>query len=75
MLMVMFLLIHKIFLLEILPLEPLPGWVSLVMVTSFILGVQIIFMGILGEYIVRIFDEVRNRPDYVVSHINDKRKK
>jgi polyisoprenyl-phosphate glycosyltransferase len=67
--------VHRFFFYEMFPFSPLPGYISLVMLICFILGVQIIFMGILGEYIVRIFDEVRNRPYYIVSQITDHRKK
>jgi dolichol-phosphate mannosyltransferase len=43
-----------------------PGWASLVVISSFIGGVQIMFLGILGEYVSLIFDEVKNRPRYLV---------
>lgn len=43
-----------------------PGWVSLVVVISFLGGVQLVVMGTLGEYIGRIYEEVRNRPLYIV---------
>ena len=45
------------------------GWVSLVLAIFFVLGVQVVFLGILGEYIARVFDEVRNRPYYVIDQI------
>lgn len=61
--------INKLFGLHFILIAALPGWTTLVMLICFILGVQIIFMGILGEYIVRIFDEVRDRPYYVVSEV------
>ena len=42
------------------------GWASIMVVIIFIGGVQMLFMGILGEYIGRIFLEVKGRPLYVV---------
>ena len=50
-------------------LRALPGWTSIILSIFFVLGVQIIFLGLLGEYIARIFDEVRDRPYYVVDKI------
>jgi len=50
-------------------IHTLPGWTSLALLILFILATQIIFMGIVGEYIARIFDEVRNRPYYIVDTI------
>lgn len=52
-----------------------PGWTSIVLIVFFILGVQIIFLGVLGEYIARIFDEVRNRPYYIVEAIFENKDK
>ena len=48
-----------------------PGWTTLVLLSLFILGAQVIFMGVLGEYIARILDEVRNRPYYLIDEIID----
>ncbi len=47
---------------NILPL----GWSSLAAGVFFIGGVQLIGIGLLGEYLARIFDEVKNRPTYLV---------
>jgi glycosyltransferase involved in cell wall biosynthesis len=44
-----------------------PGWATLVAGTMFLSGVQLLSIGILGEYVGRIFDEVKQRPVYVVS--------
>jgi dolichol-phosphate mannosyltransferase len=44
-----------------------PGWASLFMLGSFIGGIQLVFLGILGEYISLIFDEVKDRPRYIVN--------
>jgi len=43
-----------------------PGWATLVAGMAFSLGVQLMSIGILGEYIGRIFDEVKRRPVYIV---------
>lgn len=42
------------------------GWTSMIISTMFIGGVQLICLGIIGEYINRISQEVRGRPMYVV---------
>ena len=47
-------------------LIPETGWTSLMITVTFFGGVQLVFIGILGEYICRIFDEVKNRPLYLV---------
>ncbi|MFT3930461.1 MAG: glycosyltransferase family 2 protein [Spongiibacteraceae bacterium] len=45
----------------------LPGWTTLVVATTFLNGVQLMAIGILGEYIARIFNEVKGRPNYIVA--------
>jgi len=42
------------------------GWASTMSVILFIGGMQMIFLGVIGEYIGRIFLEVKNRPDHVI---------
>jgi dolichol-phosphate mannosyltransferase len=42
------------------------GWTSTVVIVLFIGGVQLLSLGIIGEYIGRIFDEVKQRPQYVI---------
>ncbi len=45
----------------------IPGWSSLMIVTTVLMGVQLFSMGILGEYIARTYEEARKRPIYLVS--------
>jgi polyisoprenyl-phosphate glycosyltransferase len=44
-----------------------PGWTSLIVVLSLLSGVQLITLGLIGEYIGRIYDEVKGRPLYLLS--------
>jgi glycosyltransferase involved in cell wall biosynthesis len=46
--------------------DPVPGWTTLIAVILFFAGVQLVSVGVLGEYIARIFDEVKGRPVYLV---------
>jgi glycosyltransferase involved in cell wall biosynthesis len=43
-----------------------PGWASILVVVSFLGGVQLMLMGMMGLYIGRIYEEVKARPLYVV---------
>ena len=42
-----------------------PGWSSLIAAVCFLSGVQLFFLGVIGEYIGLIFDEVKGRPRYI----------
>jgi glycosyltransferase involved in cell wall biosynthesis len=43
-----------------------PGYATIVVLVSLLSGVQLIFLGIIGEYIGAIFDQVKQRPHYIV---------
>jgi len=47
-----------------------PGWTSLMLAVLFIGGVQLICIGIIGEYISRMSSNVRNRPLYIINEKN-----
>lgn len=44
-----------------------PGWSSLMVATLFLGGVQLFSIGMIGQYIARIYDEVKARPHSVIS--------
>jgi polyisoprenyl-phosphate glycosyltransferase len=44
-----------------------PGFPSIIVSVMFFSGIQLVFLGIIGEYIGRIFAEVKERPLYIVS--------
>jgi polyisoprenyl-phosphate glycosyltransferase len=52
-------------------LYDVPGWTSIVVVTTFIGGVQLMVLGVIGEYIGDIHDEVKRRPLYVIGELDN----
>lgn len=52
--------------------DPVQGFPTLVMVILFLGGIQLLSLGIIGEYIGRIFHETRNRPPYLINTYNGK---
>ena len=43
-----------------------PGWTTIVVLISLLGGVQLFALGIVGEYIGRIFIETKDRPLYII---------
>lgn len=46
-----------------------PGWTTLVAAVTFLGGIQLIVLGLVGEYLLRIYDEVKGRPHYVIREL------
>lgn len=44
----------------------MPGWTSLMLTITTLSGIQFISIWIMSEYVARIYDEVRNRPEYII---------
>ncbi len=62
-LLIIWVLVNKI----INPAASLKGWSSLLLTVLFMGGIQLISIGLLGQYIGRIFTETKGRPLYIVS--------
>lgn len=50
--------------------DPVTGWASTVCIITFIGGIQLFCMGIMGQYISKTYLEVKKRPHYIVSETN-----
>ena len=42
------------------------GWTSIVVPIYFLGGIQMVFLGILGEYVGKIYIEVKGRPRFII---------
>ncbi len=50
--------------------DPVEGWPSLACIITFIGGVQLFCMGIMGQYLAKTYVEVKKRPHYIVAETN-----
>lgn len=46
--------------------ETITGWASMMVIVMFLGGVQLLTLGIIGEYIGRMYDEIKHRPLYLI---------
>ncbi len=66
---VSFLFISVIFYLKLFTGVTVSGWSSLMVVVLFLGGIQLLAIGLIGEYVARIGDDVKQRPLYTVSEL------
>lgn len=57
------------------PSQVISGWASTMITIIFLGGIQLITLGVIGKYIGNIFDEVKERPEYIVEEIINRRNK
>lgn len=53
--------------------DDVPGYPSLISIVLFVGGIQLFFLGVIGEYLGRIFNESKSRPLYLVQDFNGER--
>ena len=49
------------------------GWASTLVITSFLGGIQLIAIGVIGEYVGKIYLETKGRPRYIIAERTDER--
>ncbi len=47
----------------------IPGWASTVLPIYFIGGIQLLCLGVMGEYLAKIYTETKRRPRYIIEKI------
>ena len=55
--------------------DPVTGWASTACIITFIGGIQLFCVGVLGQYMARMYLETKNRPKYIVRETNRKEEK
>ncbi|MCI8586393.1 MAG: glycosyltransferase family 2 protein [Lachnospiraceae bacterium] len=65
-----FLMIAFIIIRKLLFGDPVAGWPSLVCIITFIGGIQLFCMGIIGQYLAKTYMEVKKRPHFIVASTN-----
>lgn len=51
--------------------DPITGWALTICVILFVGGIQMLSMGIMGQYIAKTYNETKHRPHFIISETND----
>jgi polyisoprenyl-phosphate glycosyltransferase len=62
-------IIYALYMKFFMPEITVSGWTFLTISILFLSGIQMVMLGVIGSYLGRIYDEVRGRPLYIVSHV------
>ena len=55
--------------------DPVAGWPSLICIIMFLSGIQLFFLGVIGEYLAKTYLETKNRPKYIIKTTSKPHKK
>lgn len=50
--------------------DPVAGWASIICITLFAAGIQLFCLGVIGQYIAKIYAETKNRPHFIIAESN-----
>jgi dolichol-phosphate mannosyltransferase len=50
-----------------------PGWTSIMLTTCLIGSFILVALGVIGEYVAKIYEEVKRRPIYIIDHSQSRR--
>lgn len=70
--MLAFLMVLFVFFRTLLFKDPVAGWPSLAIIIMFLGGIQILSVGIVGEYLSKTYMEVKQRPHYIIKKMYEK---
>ncbi len=70
----LFLTVYAVLSRVLYPETTISGWTSTMIAIVFLGGVQLLTIGVIGEYVGSIFDEVKNRPQYIIGETISGRK-
>jgi polyisoprenyl-phosphate glycosyltransferase len=55
---------------KIISVDTVPGWLSIAITVSFLGGMQLLILGVMGIYMSRMYEEVKSRPLYIVREVD-----
>lgn len=69
--LISFIMVVFVFLRRLIFGDPVNGWASLVCIITFIGGIELFCIGIMGQYLAKTYIEVKGRPHFIIADTND----